>query len=730
MLHKLFFLLFFLGFHLAIHSQSDSSYQIREVSIRATRANALMQTTVSHLKPNDIESIQLGQDIPTLFQVLPSVTSGSDAGNGIGYSYMTIRGLDAQRVQVSLNGIPYNDAESHEVYWVNIPDIIQSAEDIQIQRGVGYSSMGGSGLGGSISIKTTKKYLRPFFNYSLHGGSFNTIRNSVQASTGILDHGWQLTARGSHIYSDGWVDRASSRLTSFFVDISKYGDKYTSHLIATHGREKTYQSWYGLSEADYRAGLLTKNTAGTDYEQKLGDPYPNQTDNYGQSHLQWIHNFYWNPKFNSSLTGFLSHGRGYYEEYKAGRDYNTYSSSLTGNGDLIRQLWLDNLLLGVNSSHIYEYKNISNVFAISFSNYKGHHFGKIADILAPYSGTIPNEYYENRAVKNDLTAFNKLTWKVRKSNITLDIQVRHLLYTIDGSLDDNPSYHLDQSNTFFNPKIGWNTTIHKNTNVYAFAGISHREPNRNDFVTADASNMPKPERVYDIELGQQTKLDRLRLSTNLFCMYFQDQLIPTGALNSVGAPIRQNVDQSYRAGFEGELEWTISKQWKFYTNQYLAVNTISNYHHYIPTYNADYSINTSMTEVQFYPTTDIANSPYWISYAELRYSPWKDMSIQLMNKIVSSQYLDNTSSNLKSLPTYSYTNLAFIKKLYPKTSIREITLQLLLNNLFDTHYIPRGYTYNSGNMLDVSGTMTKGTDYNYYYPQAGFNILLGLQVGF
>ena len=713
-----------------LHAQKMDTSRLDEVAIRAIRTNQRMTTSGSTISRKDIEHINLGQDIPTMFQILPSTSSGSDAGNGIGYSYLNIRGLDAQRIQVNINGVPYNDAESHEVYWVNIPDIMNNADDIEVQRGVGYSTMGGSGLGGTISIKTTKRYTSPMLSLSLNTGSFNTFRSSVMASTGVLPQGWQVTARGSRITSDGFIDRASSNLTSFYSNISKYGDRYSTHLIATHGRERTYQSWFGLSESDFNSGLLTKNIAGTDYEQKAGDPYPNQVDNYGQSHLQWLNNFNWNGRNSSSFSAFLSHGRGFYEEYRVGQDFTSYNSQLSGSGDLVRRLWLDNILLGANASHIIEGKQWTNTSSLSFSHYTGNHFGTLAELLADYSGTIPNEYYSNQGLKTDFSVFNKFNFEIKKSNFTIDLQLRKVGYEVQGKDASNQELHIQQDLLFFNPKLGWNTELAKTSKVYGFLGINHREPNRNDMLTADLKNQPKPERVINFELGQRSSIKNLMFSSNFFMMYFQDQLIPTGALNSVGAPIRQNVSKSYRTGLELELEYRFSKKWKLYTNQYLAVNAIKDYQNITPTYNSDFSINADLTEIQNFSSTTIANSPSWISFGSLQYKPWKNTSLELMNKIVGSQYLDNTESELRSLPLYSFTNFSINHSLFLKNGVKEIKLQLLLNNIFNSNFIPRGYTYGSGNMVNPDNTITPSTNYSFYYPQAGFNILTGVQFKF
>ena len=721
------FFIFIAGVH-AFRAQTDSlKKEIPEVHINAIRSHSHAQTSSSTIRPQSISHINLGQDIPTLFQILPSVNISSDAGNGVGYSYLYIRGMDAQRIQVNINGVPYNDAESQEVYWVNIPDIISSADNVQIQRGIGYSAIGGSGIGGTISIKTTKKYLHPFLQLNSSFGSFNTFKTSLQTSTGVLHNGWQVTSRGSWIQSDGYIDRAYAKLGSIYLDISQYRDQSSTHLIASHGREKTYQSWYGLSQDDYQKGLLTKNIAGTDYESKIGEPYDNQIDHYNQTHVQFIHNQIWNRHHQSSFTGFFTKGKGYYEEYKVDRDYSSYASSLSGSGDLTRQLWLNNYLYGCNGSHIIEKGKWTNTSAISYSQYLGYHFGTIRELFGSYVGQNPNEYYQNASKKIEYAAFNKLNYAIGKSNITLDLQLRRVHYEASGVLNSQTPFSFDKDFSFFNPKLGWNLKMN-NMKLYSFLGMSHREPVRSDFLDEESAHQPLPERVYDLEIGLQKKERNYEWKANLFGMYFTDQLVPTGNVNSVGAPIRENVAKSYRAGVEIEFQYQINTKLSFMTNQYMAMNKIMDYTNYLITYNEDYSINESQSIKQFFSTTDIAFSPSWISFAELKWDVCPNTAIRLNNKTVSSQYLDNTSSESKSIPMYTIFNLSFSQKLALRSK-KSIEFNLLLNNLLDNHVITRGYTYFSGNVLDNAGRMTKGQDYNYYFPQAGFHVLLGVMFG-
>lgn len=720
--------LFLIQFGLSIPAQNDSTKTLGEVHIKAIRANSKTTTSSNTIKTSDLLHLNLGQDIPTLMQQLPSLQLSTDAGNGIGYSYLYIRGMDAQRIQVNINGVPYNDAESQEVYWVNIPDIMSSADDIQVQRGIGFSTMGGTGLGGTISIKTTKRHAKPFVQFQTSAGSFNTWRTMAQASTGVLPDGWQITTKGSLIRSDGYIDRAWSRLGSGYLDISKYGERYTSHIIASHGRERTYQSWYGLSQEEYDRGERRKNIAGTDYESKLGEPYSNQIDNYNQTHLQWIQNVLWKNRHQSSLTGFFTRGLGYYEDYKVGQDFSNYDRDLSGSGDLARQLWLDNYLYGVNASHRIEKTHFANTSALSFSHYSGDHFGRVPQYFSPVMGRASSDrFYDNEAKKIELTAFNKLVYNLNKSHFILDLQLRQIHYSSFGTLRNQSKFSFDKNFTFFNPKIGYNLEWNKQNKFYLFTGLSHREPVRSDFLDEDALSQPKPEKVYNVEIGWERSENKYQVKTNLFGMYFIDQLVPTGNINTVGAPIRENVAKSYRTGIEAELHYTFNKKWRFYTNQYFAMNKILDYTQYLIAYNeSDYSINQFYTEKIVYPSTDIAFSPAWISYLELEWKPIHGSQISLMNKTVSRQYLDNTSSEDKSLPLYNTLNLSYMHIISSHQKYGTWTFNLLLNNILNSDFVSRGYTYHSGHTVDASGSRTLGRDYNYYFPQARFNFLVGL----
>ena len=394
---------------------------------------------------------------------------------------------------------------------------------------------------------------------------------------------------------------------------------------------------------------------------------------------------------------------------------------------MVRQLWLDNYLIGANASHQIGKEKFNNVSAISFSNYNGDHFGRASIFLAPVLGEVNDRFYNNEAKKTDLTAFNKFTCHLNKSHFIIDLQIRHVNYSTSGTIRNQSAISFDKNFLFFNPKIGWTHELDVKNKVYFFAGLSHREPVRSDFLDEDALSQPKPEKVYNLELGFENKMKGGLLKANLFGMYFIDQLVPTGNINTVGAPIRENVGKSYRTGAELEFSYQLTKKIRFYTNQYVALNKIIDYTNYIIAYNEnDYSINPSKTEKNFFSSTDIAFSPSWISYAEIQFTPWAGTDIRFMNKTVSQQYLDNTSSNQKSIPLYNISNISLSHILKSNEKSSEWTFNLLLNNIFNSDYISRGYTYYNGNTVSNSGDITRGRDYNYFFPQARFNFMLGL----
>lgn len=716
---------------ISLFSQRKMNDTIRfqkEISIFSTRANQTYLNTFQNIKLEQLSTINLGQDVPVLLQSVPSLTFSSDAGNGIGYTNMNLRGSDAQRIQVNINGIPYNDAESHSVYWVNIPDIISTADDIQVQRGVGFSTLGGTSFGGAVSIKTTKKYSQPFLKLSSSIGSFNTLRTSVLGSTGLLKNGWQATARATYATSDGYIDRAFSRLNSTYLALSNYQKKFNTHLIVFNGNEKTYQAWYGVEQNQYALNRRY-NIAGTDYEQKMGNPYENQVDDYGQTHIQWLNNFEWNSNWQSGFSAYYVKGGGFYEEYKVAQSLANYNINSTETSDLVRQLWLDNHLIGFNISNNYQKGIFQNQTAFHLNNYSGNHFGEVVSVINLPSFEAPYRYYKSNSSKMDATFFTKSSLVLKDWIFNFDLQARFVKYTASGLLSGNVPVNIDENFLFFNPKLGANYTFNNQHKMYFFAGIGQKEPNRSDFIDAKMNEKPKAEKMLNFELGHIFNMDKLRVETNLFAMLYKDQLINTGAVNDVGSPIRQNVDKSYRIGTEFMANYQIAPMWTLATSIAYNVSKIVDYTYYVNAFNEDYSINNEYTEKITKNNVDIAFSPRWNSFVELKWTGLPRTSISINNKTVGKQYIDNTQETTKSIPLYSFFNLMAEHKIKPKFA-KEIAFNLLVNNLFDVKTYTNAYTYNSGKFVSSNGDVSSAADYNYLFPQAGINVLMGMSMTF
>lgn len=721
-------LIFTANFSFAQRKMKDTVQFQKEINILSVRANQTYLNSFQNIKVEQLSSLNLGQDVPVLLQSVPSLTFSSDAGNGIGYTNMNLRGSDAQRIQVNINGIPYNDAESHSVYWVNIPDILSSADDIQVQRGVGFSTLGGTSFGGSVSIKTTKKYLQPFLKLSTSAGSFNTLRSSIMGSTGIMKNGWQLTARATYATSDGYIDRAFSRLNSSYVALSNYQNKFNTHLIVFNGNEKTYQAWYGVEQSQY-ANNRRYNIAGTDYEQKTGNPYENQVDDYSQTHIQWINNFEWKSNWQSGFSAYYVKGGGFYEEYKVAQNLSNYNVNTTQSSDLVRQLWLDNHLIGFNMSNNFQKGIFQNQTALHFNNYSGNHFGELVSIIDNPSFTLPYRYYKNNSSKSDATFFTKSSFTLKNWVFNIDLQARIVNYTASGILNGNVPLAIDQQFLFFNPKMGVNYAINQKNKMYFFAGIGQKEPNRSDFIDAKMNENPKAEKMLNFELGHIYNAKNLQIETNLFAMFYKDQLVNTGAVNDVGSPIRQNVDKSYRIGAEFVSSYKLAQNLSFNSSMSYNISKIVAFNHFINAFNEDYSINPMYSEIIEKNNTDIAFTPCWNSFLELKWTGLPRTAISLTNKTVGKQYIDNTQETSKSIPLYSFFNLAVEHKIKPKFA-KEIALNLLVNNLFDTKTFTNAYTYNTGKFVSSNGDVTPATDYNYVFPQAGINVLVGASMTF
>lgn len=715
------------------------------VTVSTTRANENAPTTYQYINKQQLNKNNLGQDLPILLDNTPSVVTTSDAGAGIGYTGIRIRGSDATRINVTLNGIPVNDAESQGVFWVNTPDLVSSAQSIQIQRGIGSSTNGGSAFGGSVSVQTQSPSYKPFGEAGVSVGSFKTFRGNLKAGTGLIKKHFFLEGSGSWIVSDGYVDRASSNLQSWFFQTGYQDEQTLLKLLYFGGREKTYQSWFGVPEDSLKVNR-TFNVAGTDYGAHL-PAYKNQTDNYGQDYLQLLFTRQLPLHLNVNAGLFTTLGRGYYEEYKAGEDIQSYFDYMPGTTtDLVRQLWLNNVFYGGNAAVNYNYDGVDITGGLFYGQYRGKHYGKV--VWADNAVVDPDKhFYDGNSIKNDFNVFVKATYEVFDAvDLYADVQYRFVGYKTDGKDKDQLQYNINRKWNFFNPKLGALYKIDYRHQVYASYALGFREPNRDDLMQAFYSNSTvKAESMDNVEAGYKFLHPKFPISLNYYLMLYRNQLVLTGRLTDVGNPIKENVNKSYRTGIElngsVNIDRKSNKAIKLVPKNIFSINysftwsmnKIREFNEVVYTYDENYSPVDTLTLVNTYKNTDISFSPSIVASLELVLRPVTGLSLSLMNKAVSKQYLDNTQSEDRKLKPFFYSNLNITYSVPLKRPGKEISLKLLLNNIFNSLYESNGYTFRERYVYD-DGTGTMVTDgpyhYNYYYPQAGFNFLAGINVRF
>jgi iron complex outermembrane receptor protein len=703
---------------------SRRTYLSEEVNISANRTGSNSTFAFSLINKKELEKNNLGKDMVSFLNFLPSVVTTSDAGNGIGYSGIRIRGSDATRVNVTINGIPVNDAESHQVYWVDLPDLVSSVEDIQVQRGIGSSTNGSGAFGGSINIQTHKLSVKPYAKINSSAGSFNTFKNTIAFGSGLLAKYFSLEGRVSKITSDGYVDRATGNLRSFFVSGGYYGKKNSLRAVVFSGKEKTYQSWYGLPE-NLLDSIRTFNQAGLYFDvQGNLKFYENQTDNYRQDNYQLLYSHEFNSSLNANLALHYTKGKGYYEEYKPGENFSDYSLTLTNTADtstkisdLIRQLWLSNDFYGLTWSVNLEKSKWNLIAGGAASIYSGKHFGKVISSLVPMEQKYPYQYYADDADKTDANVFIRGEFAAsEKMKLYFDVQERavHYSYTYPGII---PFYlsNLQKVNLFFfNPKAGFNYLLSPSLQAYISAGVGHKEPVRDDYVSSFPPFHPEPESMIDYEAGLRYNSGKLSCAFNAFYMDYKSQLILNGKINTVGEYIRESVRDSYRTGGEMEVRYNYSAHVNLKGNLTLSKNRIKKYFEYVDNYDGGPQI------VNIYERSPIAFSPEINGGAILEIVPVKNSSIGFAGKYVGKQYLDNTGNENRKLEPYFISDLYFSYSLHPR-KMKEISFHLSFYNLFNTEYISNGYTY-SGYKSGLRN------DYNFYYPQAKINWLGGIIV--
>jgi len=696
--------------------EKDSFYSLSPVEVKAVRAADRAPVTKTNLSKKEIEKENLGQDLPFLLNQTPSVVIDADAGNGVGYTGIRIRGTDATRINVTLNGIPYNDAEDQGTFFVDLPDFASSVNSIQIQRGVGSSSNGAGAFGATINFSTNEINRKAYMELNNSYGSFDTWKNTLKAGSGLIGKHFTCDMRLSNITSDGFIDRAFSKLRSFYFSAAYVSNKDILRFNLFKGYEKTYQAWYGITEADLKAGNRTINYAGTE---KPGEPYNNETDNYWQDHYQLFYTHYFTDHLSFNTAFFFTKGKGYYEEYRANQSYDMYhlpfpivGTDTVFTSDFIRQLWLNNNFYGNIFS--LQYHNAKTEFTIggAYTKYEGDHYGKL--IWAEHGLTGPGIWYNHDAFKNDFNSYAKLLQKFSNHwNGYIDLQYRHVKYDING-FEDNPGLFIRNNYNFFNPKIGlsygyggWNGYL-----SYGFAG---KEPNRDDF-EAGKNQQPKQEQLSDIELG----IERTRINYNwtatFYYMKYKDQLVLTGMINDVGAYTRTNIPNSFRMGIEMQGNVQPVDWFKAEANLTLSKNKVENFTEFIDDY------DNGGQKTNNYNSTNITLSPSIVSAATISFLPFKNFEFSLLSKYVSKQYLDNTQNEGRKLNPY-YVQDARAIYTFHKKFLKQANITLQVNNIFNRKYEPNGYTYNyiSGGELVVN---------NYYFPMAGTNFMMAINLKF
>ena len=697
-----------------VESDSTKTQTLEEVLVQSVRVKPNAPIAHSNLTKAQLQSRNLGQDLPILLNYLPSVVTTSDAGAGIGYTGIRVRGVSPLSTNVTINGIPFTDAESLGAFWVNMPDFTSSVESLQLQRGVGTSTNGSGAFGASVNILTDASSYIPTAEVSNSFGSYNTRKHSVKFSTGKINDVFELSGRLSTINSDGYVDRAFSDLKSYFLQGTYNNNGTLIKALVFGGHEKTYQSWEGLTkqqlEDDRRQNPYT---------------YENEIDNYKQDHYQ----LHWNQKLNQNWSTNLglnyTYGRGYYEQYRQDDAASTYGGIVEATGvdfygtavtDLIRRRWLDNDFYVINATANYKESDLNLIVGGSYSNYDGDHFGEVIWARQFASETsIRDQYYFGNGKKTDFSAFAKATYTLNsKIDVYGDLQLRNVGYKTFGLTSDLENMRIDESYSFFNPKVGVSYQLASNSSLYASYARANREPSRSDF---ESNPDVKPEQLNDFEMGWRYNKEGVMLNINSYYMQYNEQLILTGALDDVGAPVRTNSGDSYRLGLEIEAAFSLSDA--FIIQPVLTLSSNKNKQ----TYSQVDGI------LKDFGTTNISFSPEVVASNAFIYSPLKNFSLSFLTKYVGDQYMGNTDTDTSKLKEYFVNDLNITYEWNPKSVFSTVVVSALVNNIFDKEYVSNGYYYTYDDDWSVPGQLTtiEGAG---YYPQATRNFLVGVTLKF
>lgn len=712
----------------------EETFLTDEVVVSSTRASEETPMTYTSVDKDDIESLNFGQDLPFILNFTPSLVTTSDAGAGIGYTGLRIRGTDATRINVTINGIPLNDSESQGVFWVNTPDLASSTDNIQIQRGVGTSTNGAGAFGGTVNLQTNTRRSEPYADIINSFGSFNSRRHTLGFGTGLFKDHWTIDGRLSKIESDGYIDRATSDLQSYYFAGGFYKGKTMIKAIIFGGAERTYQSWYGTPEA-----VLENDTEGIEAvisNNGLNDLqaenmrnsgrtfnwylYDNQVDDYKQDHYQLHISQELSPNLLANISAHYTYGRGFFEQYRYDDDFEDYNLDNTIIGgdtitssDLVRRRWLDNDFYGITYSLNYSQDKLDLTFGGAANRYDGDHFGEL--IWAQFANNFQPEdqYYFNVGIKDDFNTFIKANYSLKsKLSGYLDLQYRYIGYETNGRDNDLVEIDVDEEFNFFNPKIGAFFQLNPQSSLYASFAVANREPVRNDFI--DSPTKPKSERLNNLEVGYKFVNSKMQFGVNGYYMGYKNQLILTGELNDVGSSVRTNVDNSYRAGLEFVGGAQLTKKINWQANLTLSRNRIEEFNEILYDYGAGFDEFNIITNT--YSETDIAFSPNVIAGSQLSYTPFNNAQLTLLTKYVGEQFLDNTSNSNRKLDAYFVNDLRLSYTLLSQ-HFKELTFTLMVNNVFDELYASNGYTfgYFGGPDFEVRE--------NYLYPQATRNFM-------
>ena len=701
---------------------------LNDVNVNALRATEKTPVAFTNISKSEIEKGNLGQDLPYIISLTPSVVTTSDAGAGVGYTGFRVRGSDPTRINITVNGIPLNDSESQGVWWVNMPDFSSSIENIQIQRGVGTSTNGASAFGASINLKTDGLKKNSYFTTSNSMGSFATLKNNIEFGTGLINNKFAFDGRVSKISSDGYIDRATSNLKSLYLQGTYFGASSVIKALVFTGNERTYQAWNGVP-----LNYLDSNRTFNSYT------YKNEVDNYGQTHYQLHYSKQLSTETTVNVAAHFTHGEGYYEQEKIGEDFADYgleniilSDDTISSTNLIRRKWLNNDFGGFTYSLNHQMGKLDLVLGGASNSYSGQHYGNI--IWAEYAsnGASNHQYYWNKAEKLDHNFYAKANYKYSDAtNLYLDLQRRRVDYIFEGYDRNGVPSEQEVSHVFFNPKIGLFHDLNQSQSIYVSFAVANKEPNRNDYVENKADEYPSHETLYDTEVGYKQSGEKFSLGVNLYQMKYINQLVLTGQINDVGANRRANIDESYRKGIELEATYKLSDKMTWAGNMTLSENKIIGHTEYVDNW------DTGDQEKIDYENTDLAFSPTAIWASIFNYKVDKNISLDFISKYVGEQFIDNTSSDDRKLDDYLVNNLRLAYE-WDSKIFKTAKLTLQVNNLLDNKYVSNAWVYRfvsdgyDPREYDhyVNADSERGYNMAAYFPEATRNYLLGLTLGF